>query len=237
MTLLELSDVSFGIDDKLVISRFSMSVPLGQFVCLIGPNGTGKTTLLRGILGLISQTSGSRVVCGKKNPKAEDLKGIVGYIPQRLSFDRSIPVLVEEILALKQNKTDPSNIEKLYSIFEIKPLLKRSLHELSSGEQQRVFLLFSMLSQPQLLLLDESFEGIDIRVQHAIMEELKRQVREKKLSVMLVSHDISAVTEWASRVVCLGPHVVYDGDPRVPEFHTCLHDVYGEKSLIHDHVH
>ena len=189
-------------------------------------------------MGFLPQMSGARTVCGLKNPRPDELKGLVGYIPQRFSLDPAIPVRVSEFLALKKNVTmSEQDRHLLIKTFALEEIQDRSMHSLSTGEQQRVFLLFSVLSEPKLLLLDESLEGTDIRVQHSIFKELMNWVRNRKMSVILVSHDISAVSEWATRAICLGPHVVYDGDPKAPGFHTCLHKTYGESSFIHDHAH
>ncbi|MDZ4662868.1 MAG: metal ABC transporter ATP-binding protein [Pseudomonadota bacterium] len=238
MQLLELKDVSFSYDDKPPLNRISLNIDIGQFVCLIGPNGSGKTTLLKGLMGFLPQRSGSRVVCDRRNPRPEELRGLVGYIPQRLNLDPAVPVKVEEFLALKQNVTMSEQEVNLLSVkFDLEKIKQRSMHSLSAGEQQRVFLLFSILSEPKLLLLDESLEGTDIKVQHSIFKELMTRVKNHKMSVVLVSHDISAVSEWATRAVCLGPNIVFDGDPTSADFHTCLHKTYGESSFIHDHAH
>lgn len=238
MQLLNLKDVSFSQSEVATSNRITLNVELGQFVCLIGPNGSGKTTLLRGLMGFLKQKSGERVVCGIRNPRPEALKGLVGYIPQRFSLDPAIPVKVGEFLALKKNVTmSEQERELLIKKFALDQILERSMHSLSTGEQQRVYLLFSVLSEPKLLLLDESLEGTDIRVQNAIFKELMNWVKEQRMSVVLVSHDISAVSEWATRAICLGPHVVFDGDPKSSGFHSCLHKTYGESSFIHDHIH
>ncbi len=236
--LIRVENVSFSFQGLEVLRDISFSISPGEFVCLIGPNGSGKTTLVKGLMGFLPQRSGSREVCGHKNPRPEELKGLVGYIPQRLHLDPTIPVKVEEFLALKQNVSmGAQEFQSLLVKFDLEKIKHRSMHSLSAGEQQRVYMLFSILSKPKLLILDESLEGTDIKVQQVIFKELMSRVKRGDLSVVLISHDISAVSEWATRAVCLGPSVVFDGDPKTAEFHNCLHKTYGESSFIHDHAH
>lgn len=238
MALLELKNLNVGYADRVVIKNLSMTIGLGEFVSIIGPNGSGKTTLLKSILGLIKSTADKRSVTGIDFPKPQALQNKVGYVPQRIRIDNTIPVTVHEFLSLKNNfqQRRPLFLQ-LVKELSVEHLLGRSMHNLSVGEQQRVFLLFVLLSQPQLIFLDESFEGMDIKSQGSVYQYLAKLIQKKQCSVISISHDISAISEWSSRAVCLSPEFVFDGDPKSPEFHLCLHKIYGEKSVIHEHTH
>lgn len=228
MQLIEIKNLSVGYDNSPVLSHFDLTIKPGEFISIIGPNGAGKTTLFKTLMGLIPVQSGSVDILGKTK---------IGYVPQHLSLDKNIPISVGEFLCLKRNvKKTSEEIESLKHTFGIANLENRALGNLSVGEQQRVFLTFALIGSPQLILLDESLEGIDMGAQSKIYQFLN-DLTQSGASIVLISHDISAVSQWAKRVVCIGGRKLFDGNPNTPEFHQCLHKVYGEKSLIHDHLH
>lgn len=237
MQLVEIKNLSVGYDNNPVLSHFDLTVNSGEFISIIGPNGSGKTTLFKTLMGLLPVESGTVNIFGKINPAPQDLSQKIGYVPQHLSLDKNIPISVGEFLDLKRNvKKTSKEIESLKLTFGIKNLEGRVLGNLSVGEQQRVFLTFALMGSPQLILLDESLEGIDMGAQSKIYQFLN-DLTQSGAAVILISHDISAVSQWAKRVVCVGGKKLFDGNPNTPEFHQCLHEVYGEKSLIHDHFH
>lgn len=239
MQLVEIKNLSAGYNEFPVLKNFNLSVKLGEFISLIGPNGAGKTTLLHALMGLNPTISGTRIINSLINPSPQQLSSFVGYVPQKLNIDKTIPVTVAEFLDLKHNnQLSDTQRKEIYTSLEITHLLPRCLARLSTGEQQRVYLAFALLGRPKLILLDESLEGVDIGIQNSIYTFLQRKTVElKEASVILISHDVSAVSQWATRVVCFGHGHLYDGAPSSPDFHTCLHKIYGEKSLIHDHLH
>lgn len=235
----KLSDISIGYDGHVILKDLSLSINPGEFVALVGPNGSGKTTLLRAILGLEPLQKGSREVLGVNNPKPEDLAGKMVYIPQRMGLNRTIPVTVREFFELRRRSTKikMSAEEALQTTGLSSDILDKSLHDLSGGQMQRVFIAYALLGKPMFFGLDEVTEGLDYPSQQSLFKTLKARVLEDRAALLLVSHDISHVTEFASRVICLDRSVQYDGDPKASEFHMCLHKVYGERSLIHDHRH
>lgn len=229
MQIIEIKNLSVGYNGHSVLSHFDLSVSSGEFLSIIGPNGSGKTTLFKTLMGFLPAHQGT--------VKLIELTDKIGYVPQKIAVDKNIPIAVKEFLALKRrNKMTAAEIANLKATLGINHLENRALGALSTGEQQRVFLTFALMGKPKLILLDESLEGIDIGAQTRIYEFLS-QLTKEGCSIILISHDISAVTQWASRVVCVGQRKVYDGDPKSPEFHKCLHQIYGEKSFIHDHHH
>lgn len=222
--------VSFGA--RRILSNINLSIQSGELVAIVGPNGVGKSTLVRAMLGLIPSESESRKLFGLSNPLLSELSGRVVYIPQRFQLNRLVPMSVGEFLGLKGGEI-LSWLKKL----DLDPSIsKQSIHEISGGELQRVLLAFALMGAPDLICLDEGAEGIDPRAQEVAFHLLNEEVTKGK-SVLFVSHDISAVSRFARRVVCLGEGVGYDGRPSDPSFHSCLHKMYGEGSFIHDHSH
>lgn len=229
MQIIEIKNLSVGYNGNPVLSHFDLSVSSGEFISIIGPNGAGKTTLFKTLMGFLPSHQGTVELFG--------LKDKIGYVPQKISVDKNIPIAVREFLALKrQSNMSHDEIMNIKTTLGINLLEDRCLGALSTGEQQRVFLTFALMGKPKLILLDESLEGIDMGAQSRIYQFLS-QLTKEDCSIILISHDISAVSQWSSRVVCVGQRKVYDGDPKSPEFHKCLHQIYGEKSFIHDHHH
>jgi zinc transport system ATP-binding protein len=228
MQFVEIKNLSVGYGHKPVLSHFDLTVSAGEFVSIIGPNGAGKTTLFKTLMGLMPPKAGSVKILDRLR---------IGYVPQQLSLDNNIPISVSEFLNLKRHiHLASAEIEDLKKTMGISHILGRALGALSVGEQQRVFLTFALMGSPQLILLDESLEGIDLGAQSKIYQ-LLNSLTKSGCSIILISHDISAVSQWSKRVICVGGKKLFDGDPNSPEFHKCLHKVYGEKSLIHDHHH
>jgi zinc transport system ATP-binding protein len=116
-------------------------------------------------------------------------------------------------------------------------ILNRSIHQLSGGQMQRVFIAYALIGRTDLLFLDEVTEGLDVGAQDRLFELLKLKVNRDRSSLVLVSHDISQVTRYATRAICLNGHILYDGDPQSEKFHTCMHAMYGDRSWIHEHRH
>ncbi len=237
MQFVEIKNLSVGYNGNLVLSHFDLTVNAGEFISIIGPNGAGKTTLFKTLMGLLPIRAGSVKIFDKVNPPPQELSQKIGYVPQKISVDKNIPISVKEFLNLKPRVgMTPEEVDDLKATLGISALENRCLGALSTGEQQRVFLTFALMGKPKLILLDESLEGIDMGGQSRIYNFLN-QLTKSGCSIILISHDISAVSQWSNRVVCVGQRKIYDGDPKSPEFHKCLHQIYGEKSFIHDHHH
>lgn len=226
---LEFKNLDVGYDNKPVLKNFSAKIYPGEFVGLLGPNGSGKSTLLKTILGLLPPLKGKVVL--------QDASSIA-YVPQRMALNPSIPLSCEEFLRLKyKEKLNAKDVAEALELVDLQGFEKRSVHELSGGQMQRLFIAFALLGKPKLICLDEATEGMDMTSLAKFFENLKHKVATNDAALIFVSHDISAVSEHCSRVICLQEGIHFDGDPKSPEFHTCLHQIYGEKSSIHGHHH
>lgn len=236
--IVQLKQVSSGYGEKKVLSHLDLEIMPGDFLAIIGPNGCGKSTLLKTILGIIPIQSGERNVLGKKNPKPEKMAGKISYIPQRLKLNQQIPLSVKEFLNLKLNYSlSESDIIHALESVNLKEKLDASIHELSGGQLQRIFFAFTMLSKPSLICLDEATEGMDSKSESNFFKLLKEDVNTRQSALILISHDISAVTDKANRVLCMKEGEFFETRPQDPNFHSCLHKIYGEDKFIHDHKH
>ncbi|HEX4922538.1 MAG TPA: metal ABC transporter ATP-binding protein [Bdellovibrionales bacterium] len=231
-----LHNATVGYPDAPLMTDFSFSLYPGEFVALVGPNGSGKTTIMKSLLGVLPLIAGSREMLGLTNPANSELAGQIAYIPQKMSLNRSVPLTVGEFFSLKsRGRYDHEDLARALKMVELTGLQNQSIHQLSGGQLQRVFMGFALLGKPKLICLDEATEGMDIKAQKTFYALLKNIVEQNRASLLLISHDISAVTEHANRVVCINRTILYDGDPSSPQFHSCLHRIYGEDSHIHDH--
>jgi zinc transport system ATP-binding protein len=200
-SLLSLHNVSFQIDSKRIIDHVSFDLLPHDFLTIIGPNGAGKTTLLKLIIGLLNPTQG--VI-----KSAPDLR--IGYMPQKLMIDYMLPLTVA--IFLNQVKSKSANTT-IVNALGIQKLLNESMHNLSGGEFQRVLLARALLNQPNLLILDEPSQGVDVKGQKELFA-LIAQLREKmKFAVLMVSHDLYVVHKESDQVLCLNQHICCMGKP------------------------
>ena len=242
----EVRDLRVSFDGTPALRGVNMRVPQGQIVALIGPNGSGKTTLLRCLLGL-QKYSGEVKIFGES-----DLRKVlprVGYVPQRLALERSFILSVREFLALRLPRTrhwffksrqQLDNVIKLALVhIGVEPLLDRPIAQLSGGQLQRVLIAFALLGKPDLLLLDEPTAGVDTPGEETFYDLIASVQRQQKLTVILVSHDLSMVYSHASRVYALNGVICCEGPPEQVMNAESLKQAYGIHATpyAHHHVH
>lgn len=237
--------VSFG--GTKVLRGVHMRVPQGQLVALIGPNGSGKTTLLRCLLGLQKPDRGEVKIFGET--KLEKVLGRVGYVPQKLALERSFILSVREFLALRLRQTKnwfwhsgkaiDDLIRPTLADIGVEPLMNRPIAQLSGGQLQRVLIAFALLGNPELLLLDEPTAGVDTPGEETFYDLIATVQRQRKLSVILVSHDLSMVYSHASRVYALNGVICCEGPPEQVMNAESLKQAYGLHATpyAHHHVH
>ncbi|MBD3398013.1 ATP-binding cassette domain-containing protein [Candidatus Micrarchaeota archaeon] len=215
--VVELKKVSFSYDSLPVLRDITLSVKKGDLVGVIGPNGGGKTTLLKIILGLLQPTKGKVSVFGKP---PETGRGKVGYVPQISKFDREFPIDVMGVVLSGKpgniarpgwaygQEEKSSAIEALETV-GMKEYAKRQISKLSGGQIQRVLLARALMSEPGLLLLDEPISSLDPDAQKSFYELLGRL--KEKMAIMIVTHDLTAVTEYMDKLACLNGNLYYHG--------------------------
>jgi zinc transport system ATP-binding protein len=241
--LVEASDVDVDLGGRRVISHVSVSVAPDEVIALIGPNGAGKTTLVRVLLGLITPTRG--VV--RKKPGLR-----VGYMPQRMAIDPALPLTVDRLLrlalargTLPTGADAPTRVRAVLDEVGAGHLADAAAQDLSGGELQRVFLARTLLRGPELLVLDEPVQGVDVAGQAELYGLIARIRERRHCGVLVVSHDLHLVMAATDRVVCLNHHVCCAGHPetvsRDPAF-VALFGSQAAKSFAvyhhhHDHKH
>ncbi len=189
--------------DRYLLQGAGLTLEAGRIVTLIGPNGAGKTTLVRCLLGLIQPDEG-------RIERQPDLR--IGYMPQKLHIDPSLPLNVKHFLALGGSPRLAE--DEVLSMTGIAHLRKTPMQRLSGGETQRVLLARALLRDPQLLVLDEPVQGVDVTGQAALYELISDIAKARQCGVLLVSHDLHLVMATTDTVVCLNQHICCSGHPQ-----------------------
>lgn len=233
MTLpLSIRNLTAGYPQQPVLEGLNLDLEAGEFVGLIGANGAGKTTLLRSILGLVPIHYGSIQVLGKPPITARTQ---IGYVPQKHLFQWDFPITVEQAVLSGRTKAigwfrraGTSDWRAVYSALdrtELTPLRNRVIGELSGGQKQRVLLARALASDPQLLLLDEPFTGIDAPTQ-TCLNRLYQELAASGLAILMSTHDMVAARAYCSRIIGLQRCLVLDAPASqhsVEELYTFLH--------------
>lgn len=219
--------------DREILTGVDLEVRAGQIVTVIGPNGAGKTTLLRVLLGLLEPDAGS----------VERRPGLrVGYMPQRLVVDEVLPLTVRRFLGLG-GKVPPARLEQVLTEVHVTELIDQPMQVLSGGETQRVLLARALLREPDLLVLDEPAQGVDVMGQGDLYRLIGRMPDLHGCAVLMVSHDLHLVMAAADAVVCLNHHVCCTGHPQAvsqnPEYLKLFGtlDPRGFAVYTHEHHH
>lgn len=231
--LIEVNKLNLKSHDNFILKDIDLTIRKNDFITLIGPNGAGKSMLLKSMMGLIPLTSGN--ITYKDNLK-------IGYIPQRFICDKTLPMSVKYFLRLGKNH-EKSFYEEIVEQTKIEALLNKQLSHLSGGELQRVLLARALLQKPDLLILDEPAQNLDLTGQIHFYDYLKKLYEEKKLTIFMVSHDLHLVMSCTKYVICLYHHICCAGTPQSiaqePQFLSLFgHDISKLMSLYHhEHNH
>lgn len=229
LVTLENIHVHFG--QRRVLQDISLSLQPGRILTLLGPNGAGKSTLVRLILGLITPTQG-RI---SKKPQL-----LIGYVPQKLHLDVTLPLSVSRFMRLASQAKSADILPALQRV-NAAHLEKAAMQKLSGGELQRVLLARALLGRPELLVLDEPTQGVDVNGQVALYDLIDKLRHELGCAVLMVSHDLHLVMAKTDDVLCLNHHICCSGPPEVvsqhPEF-TAMFGPRGAQQLaIYRHHH
>ena len=231
--LAELSEVRVTFGRRVALDNISLNVEPGEILTLIGPNGSGKTTLLRVILGLQRPTGGTVI----RKPALR-----VGYMPQRVAIDETLPLTVRRFLAMVRGAKP--KLKATLETVGASHTLELPVQTLSGGEMQRVLLARALLADPELLVLDEPAQGVDIAGQSEMFALIRRIREQRGTAILLVSHDLHLVMAQTDRVVCLNHHVCCSGHPeavtRDPAYLALFGPAAENLALYahhHDHIH
>lgn len=197
-----------------IVDRFTFRVLQGQFVGVIGPNGGGKSTLVKVILGLLPATSGSLKVF-KGSPTDRSVRQRIAYVPQRGgNIDSQFPATVDEVVRsglVGRLGNDPDSVENALAVMKATHLRKRTLGRLSGGERQRVLIARALAAQPDLLVLDEPTDGLDPETQNDFYRTLRILRKKTGMAILFVSHDVHTIAREADSALCLQHKLVCHG--------------------------
>ncbi|MBI5463877.1 MAG: metal ABC transporter ATP-binding protein [Ignavibacteriales bacterium] len=199
--LIEFRDVHLGYGRKNVLSRISFEIERSDFLGIVGPNGSGKTTLLRSILGILRPTAG-------EVRRAQN--AVIGYVPQRDTIDPIMPFTVFDVVLMgrygrlglfrRPSILDFDKVQEALAHVNIEDLANRSFRDLSGGQKQRALIARALVTQPDILVLDEPTNGMDLASRSSTLELIKHLHKDDKLTVIMVSHLLSDVANYVNRI-------------------------------------
>ncbi|SIN94038.1 zinc ABC transporter ATP-binding protein ZnuC [Salinivibrio sp. ES.052] len=230
--LVSLDAVTVTYNGRNVLDKVSMQLKRGQITTLIGPNGAGKSTLVKALIGLVKPALGTvRVAKGVK----------VGYVPQKLQLNQTLPLTVDRFIRLGTRYTN-KQIDKALTTVNAQSLQYANMHTLSGGETQRVLLARAILKQPDVLVLDEPVQGVDVSGQLEMYSLIGHLRDTLKCAVLMVSHDLHLVMAKTDDVICLQHHVCCSGEPDAISQHPSYVAMFGRQTseqlaLYHHHHH
>lgn len=229
LPLVELHSAGKSFGGRAVLENISLSLQRGAITTLIGPNGAGKSTLVRMILGLLKADQGRCI----------NRASTIGYMPQRLHVDQTLPLSLLRFMTLAHRNRQHC-IDTLARV-DLGGLAEQPLHQLSGGQLQRAMLARAIVHQPELLVLDEPVQGLDISGQAALYRLIDELVAELSCGVLMVSHDLHVVMSASHQVICLNGHICCQGMPAQIRNDPSYLGIFGAATAIythhHDHVH
>ena len=238
--VISFQDVTFSYDGSPVVEDVSFAVDERDFVCVVGPNGGGKTTLLKLMLGVVAPTRGRVAVFGGPPERA---RARMGYVPQQSQFDLQFPVRVMDVVLTGRldrsrwlglyRRADKEAAAKALRDVDLDTLRHRPFAALSGGQRQRVLIARALAAEPDLLLLDEPTANVDIAVEeevYAVLRELNQ-----RLTIVLVTHDLGFVSTFVSHVICVNRRVSVHPTSEVTG--AIISEIYGRDMRLvrHDH--
>ena len=232
--LVKLNQAGFRLKDKWLVKGVSLQIERGQIVTLIGPNGSGKSTTAKIALGIYKKIDG----------EVEKYTNKVGYVPQKISIDWTLPLRVKDFMVLTENLKD-EDLNEALSLTGVIQLKNKNLGDLSGGEFQRVLIARAISKKPDLLVLDEPVQGVDFTGEIALYKLIKKITDKLNCGILLISHDLHTVMSATDYVVCLNGHVCCSGSPMDVAKNNEYKALFGEQASQilsryehrHDHVH
>ena len=248
--IIKIEDVHFRYDRERVLEDIDLSIPKGAFLGIVGPNGSGKSTLLKLILGLLKVKQGNIELFGIPQHKFKEWDRI-GFVSQKAnSFNTGFPATVYEVVAsglakkaglFRRTSKFRSDVKKAIESVGMSSFANRNIGELSGGQQQRVFIARALVSNPDVLILDEPTVGVDSKNVKNFYDMLDKLNKEMGITLVLVTHDVGTISNKVTHVACLNKHLHFHG--KTEEFEKLkenqLSSFYGHDVhfLHHDHDH
>ena len=233
--LINVNNISLSHEGKNILDNVSFKLHPGEFITLIGPNGAGKSSLIKVLLGIIKQDSGEVI-------RNDHIK--LGYTPQSFSANPYIPISVIDFLTLNQ-RLDNKFTEETYKLTGIEDLINLPLKNLSGGELEKVLLTRALLNKPNVLILDEPAQNLDVDAQIQLYKLIQDIHQKQNCAVLMVSHDLHRVMKESTQVLCLYHHICCEGLPesilKDDQFNDLfadqIHDLMATYEHHHNHQH
>jgi zinc transport system ATP-binding protein len=221
MNIVTVENLSFRYNSVEVLSDISFDVRAGDFIGLVGPNGSGKTTAIKVILGLMKQTKGAVSLFGTRVHDFRDWQRI-GYLPQKLThFNPYFPATVREIVSSglfstkkfpkRMQHADAASIHEAMELVDVASIGETLIGELSGGQQQRVLVARAIVNRPELLILDEPTTALDPEARDKFFQTLTALNRAGNVTIILITHDIASIGKYASKLLYLDKRVIFFG--------------------------
>lgn len=232
-SLISANNISVIRQEKSILHHVTLEIKEHDFITVIGPNGAGKSILLKVLSGFFPPDKGTIT-------RKEGLK--IGYVPQRFIADHTIPITVKRFLTLRKHYSRDV-FDSVIDKTSVRELLGKPLHVMSGGELQRVLLARALLTEPDVLILDEPAQNLDVPGQLAFYKLLEQIYNEQNIAIVMVSHDLHLVMASTQQVVCLYHHICCSGEPHMvakdPEFISLFgHDMAKMMAVYHhEHTH
>jgi zinc transport system ATP-binding protein len=219
--VLDVQKVSYRFDSRPALENISFQLYQGEMMGIVGPNGSGKTVLLKVLLGLLPLQEGKIQWFGQQLDQFKNWSRL-GYVSQKAnSFNTGFPATVQEVVMMgltgkmglfrRPGKLERQRVEEAIEIVNLTEFTHRNIGQLSGGQQQRVFIARSLVSEPEVLILDEPTVGIDAKSEARFYDLLQTLNQEKNISIILVSHDLGAVSTKMDTIACLNQHLHFHG--------------------------
>lgn len=233
--LVKFEHVNLVYNDYHVLDNISFEIKNRAIITLIGPNGAGKTSLAKLIIGAIMPTSGSITIAKKLR---------LSYIPQKLSLDKNLPLTIADFLVLVGRSTDKRKLTDILTEIEFDIDLKKSIHTLSGGSMQKVLLAAALINEPQLIIMDEATQNLDVPSQAIFYDNIHRINQKYNCALFIISHDLFTVMRHSQHIICLNKHICCQGKPmniiNDPEYIKIFGRDFANTALYthnHDHIH
>jgi zinc transport system ATP-binding protein len=248
--LVEVRDVTFGYGREVVLDHVSLAIEPRDFLAVIGPNGGGKTTLLKAILGLVRPWSGEVVF---HLPSGSDPRGRLGYVPQFSTFDRDFPLRISDMVLMGRlgrrsvlrpySREDRAAAARAVERLGLEEVARAHASEVSGGQLQRALIARALVSAPEVLFLDEPTASIDAGSRETLRELLEDLNR--TIPIVVVTHDVTSMAPMVKRIACINRKLFYHGGPELTL--EVMEEVYGcpvelvthgvPHRVLHDHHH
>lgn len=245
--IVSVENLYFSYGKNKVLENVNFDIEKGDFVGIIGPNGSAKSTLMKLMIGILKPEKGNIKLFGTDINKFKDFHRI-GYISQNVrEFNTKFPATVEEIVGANLykkmgffkigNKKIYENVHKALEVVEMEDYSDRLIGNLSGGQKQRIFIARALVSNPEILFMDEPLVGVDIESQNRFYDLMEKLNMKYNITLVMVSHDIGVISKKVNKILCLGNGKFYVHDSKNVELSHVMGEIYGKNMDILDHDH